>query len=84
MPVRVKKSHSALKHGGYSATTILPGESKADFEKLHRDLIDDLTPNGSLEEPYRCDRGAVSMAFAESRNVSNRGARSEPSPATRR
>jgi len=49
MPVRVKKSHPALKHAGYSATTILPGESAAEFEKLHRDLIAKHTPNGALE-----------------------------------
>ena len=29
----------ALKHGAYSATAILPGESQAEFEKLHRDTI---------------------------------------------
>jgi hypothetical protein len=36
---RVKKRHPALKHGGYATTTILPGESSAEFEKLHRKLI---------------------------------------------
>jgi hypothetical protein len=30
----VNKSHPALKHGGYSTTTILPTESVAEFEKL--------------------------------------------------
>ena len=49
MPVGVKKSHPALKHGGYAATTILPGESEAEFEKLHRDLIAHFSPNGALE-----------------------------------
>ena len=49
MPVRVKKHHPALKHGGYAATGILPGESQADFDKLHRDLIAELGPNGALE-----------------------------------
>ncbi len=39
----------ALKHGGYAAMSILPGENKAEFEKLHRDVIADLTPNGPLE-----------------------------------
>jgi hypothetical protein len=47
---RVKKSHPALRHAGYSTTTILPGESAAEFEKLHRKLIAELTPNGALEE----------------------------------
>jgi hypothetical protein len=35
MAVRVKKIHPALKHGGYSATGLLPGEDPAAFEKLH-------------------------------------------------
>src|ERR1700722_15823004 len=50
MPVRTKKTHPALKHAGYSATTILPGESSAEFEKLHRRLIAELTPAGPLED----------------------------------
>jgi hypothetical protein len=50
MRIRVKKSHPALKHGGYSATSILPGENVAEFEKLHRALIAELTPNGALED----------------------------------
>jgi len=49
MPVQVKKHHPALKHAGYAATGILPGESSAEFEKLHRDLIAELGPNGALE-----------------------------------
>lgn len=39
----------ALKHGAYSATAILPGESQAEFEKLHRDTIAEFTPSGVLE-----------------------------------
>jgi hypothetical protein len=49
MSVRAKKYHPALKHGGYSATSILPGEDAAEFEKLHRDLVAELVPNGVLE-----------------------------------
>jgi hypothetical protein len=49
MPVQVKKHHPALKHAGYAATGILPGENSAEFEKLHRDLIAELGPNGALE-----------------------------------
>jgi hypothetical protein len=49
MPIQVKKHHPALKHAGYAATGILPGESSAEFEKLHRDLIAELGPNGALE-----------------------------------
>jgi hypothetical protein len=49
MPARVNKVHPALKHAGYSTTTILPGESAAEFEKLHRDLIAEFSPNGRYE-----------------------------------
>ena len=48
--VRVKKLYPALKHGGYSATGLLPGEDPVAFEKLHRDLISELCPDGPLQE----------------------------------
>ena len=41
---------AALKHGAYSATAVLPGESQAEFEKLHRGLIAELVPSGVLED----------------------------------
>ena len=47
---RVKRNHPALKHGAYSATAVLPGESQAAFEKLHRDLITEHAPSGVHEE----------------------------------
>jgi len=50
MAVRVKKLHPALKHGGYSATGLLPGEDPTAFEKLHQDLILELLPEGPLED----------------------------------
>jgi hypothetical protein len=50
MSVRFKKIHPALKHAAYSATTILPGEDRAAFEKLHRDLIAEFKPFGASEE----------------------------------
>lgn len=40
----------ALKHGAYSATTLLPGEDEAAFKKLHNDLIAEFAPAGPLEE----------------------------------
>ena len=40
----------ALKHGGYTATSVLPGESRAAFEKLHRNLITEFSPSGVLED----------------------------------
>ena len=50
MSVQIKKRRPALKHAGYSATSILPGESEAEFGKLHRELISELVPNGVLED----------------------------------
>jgi len=48
--VRVKKLYPALKHGGYSATGLLPGEDPAAFEKLHQDLRLEHCPDGPLQE----------------------------------
>ena len=39
----------ALNHGAYSATAILPGESQAEFKKLHPDILAEWTPSGVLE-----------------------------------
>jgi len=50
MPTVANKIHPALKHGGYAATAILPGENRADFEKLHQSLIAELAPVGALED----------------------------------
>src|SRR5260221_13135685 len=50
MPTLVNKIHPALKHGGYAANAILPGENRADFEKLHQSLIAELAPVGGLED----------------------------------
>jgi hypothetical protein len=44
------RKRPALKHGGYSATAVLPGENRVAFDKLHRDLIDELNPSGALED----------------------------------
>jgi len=40
----------ALKHGAYSTATLLPGEDKAEFDRLHQSLIAELEPVGALEE----------------------------------
>lgn len=45
-----KRLPPALKHAVYSTTALLPGESRAAFEKLHRALIDELSPRGAVEE----------------------------------
>ena len=50
MGKRHGKIHPALKHGGYSGTTLLPGEDPATFEKLYSDLTAELGPVGRLEE----------------------------------
>lgn len=50
MAIQQKKYPPALKHAGFSATTILPGESVKEFAKFHRSLIDELNPNGALED----------------------------------
>jgi len=49
------KVHPALKHAGYSATTLLPGEDSVAFETLHRDLVAEFTPLGALEEDIVAD-----------------------------
>jgi hypothetical protein len=50
MAIRIGKTRPALKHAGFSATSILPGECAAEFEKLHQGLVAELTPNGGLED----------------------------------
>ena len=50
MHTRANGIHPALKHGGYAATAVLPGESRAAFEKLHRDLVAEHAPSGVHEE----------------------------------
>lgn len=50
MSVHNNRGRNALKHAGFSATTILPGESAAEFEKLHEALVSEFRPNGVLEQ----------------------------------
>jgi hypothetical protein len=50
MSSRRVRLYPTLKHAGYSTTALLPGESRTDFEKLHRDLIKELQPKGALED----------------------------------
>jgi hypothetical protein len=50
MSTQRKSVPPALKHGGYSAKTILPGERPAEFKRLHRDIIAELHPDGALEQ----------------------------------
>ena len=50
MSVPVKKFRAALKHGAFSATTILPGEDPTAFKELHQNIIAELAPVGALED----------------------------------
>ena len=47
--VRRRRTSFLLKHGAY-AMGLLSGESPVEFEKQHRDLIAEHSPNGVLEE----------------------------------
>ena len=49
------KGSAALKHGGYSGLTLLPGEDRFAFEKLRRQLFDELKPQGRLEQEIVTD-----------------------------
>jgi hypothetical protein len=49
MPTRFNKVHPALKHGAYSATTVLPGEDSTAFKKLYREVIAEYSPEGILQ-----------------------------------
>ena len=52
---RTKKLHPALKHGGFCATAILPGEDSEAFEKLHQDIVAEFCPDGPLESDTVAD-----------------------------
>ena len=66
MRTRNDRKHPALKHGAYSATAVLPGENRAEFEKLRRDLIAELTPSGALEDDIVMDIARLRLAEAKS------------------
>jgi hypothetical protein len=57
--MRKTKKHPALKHAGYSAMALLPGESRADFEKLHADLISEFAPAGAYEDEIVADMAGL-------------------------
>ena len=42
--------NNAITHGAYAKDLILPGESVREFNLLHRDLIEEWKPIGTLEE----------------------------------
>ena len=50
MGKRVNRFPSALIHGAYSGTALLPREDSDDLKKLHKGLIVEFAPVGPLEE----------------------------------
>lgn len=51
---RVKKP-SALRHGAFSTTAVLPGEDRAEYYRLHNELAAELCPNGTFEDSVVAD-----------------------------
>ncbi len=49
-PSRGMARWNALKHGVLSQGAVLPTEDRAQFEELHKNLREDLKPEGALEE----------------------------------
>jgi hypothetical protein len=50
MSTPTKKTPPALKHAGFSCTSVLPGEDASEFEKLHRAIVAELGLDGALED----------------------------------
>ena len=48
MILQNNRRRNALKHAGFSATSILPGEGAAEFETLHQALVSEFRPTGAL------------------------------------
>jgi hypothetical protein len=46
---RRRRIHPALKHGGYSGMSLLPGEDPAEFETQHDELVAEYAPTGRHE-----------------------------------
>ena len=88
MSGQCRKLPPALKHGIYSATDILPGESRAEFEKWHRQIIAELHPTGPLEEQAVYDvarftwrkRNMLTLRLAERAQQRNAEIRAERIP----
>ena len=50
MPVSLQKGYPGLKHGGFCAIGLLPGENRVEFNKLHRELISLCAPDDPLQD----------------------------------
>ncbi len=47
---RSRTRPSALQHGAWSETAVLPGEDPRQFNRLHHGLVDEWSPSGPAEE----------------------------------
>ena len=63
-PKRYRKPN-ALKHGGFSSIELFPWENAEEFEKRHRDLIEQYQPRGPLQED--CIRTVASYLWRKQR-----------------
>jgi hypothetical protein len=50
MSIPTKKTPPALKHAGFSCTSVLPGEDATEFEKLRQAIVAELELDGALED----------------------------------
>jgi hypothetical protein len=64
IPKRYRKPN-ALKHGGFSRMELFPWENSAEFERLHRDLIEQYHPRGPLQED--CIQAITSLMWRKRR-----------------
>lgn len=55
MAGRQQNKFGALKHGAYAATAILPGEDRAAFDKLQKNLVTEFAPSGAFEKQIVAD-----------------------------
>ena len=79
----IDRSHPAIKHGAYSAIAVLPGESRAEFEKLHRDLMAEFTPSGALEDDIVMNIARLDLAQEKSCDAAHCRTCSGPSQSSR-
>ena len=69
---------AVIKHGAFSAMTLMPGEDATAYEQLHAQLVAELCPAGVLEEDYRIERRSPGLAQAQSCDIACRQACAGP------
>jgi hypothetical protein len=52
-------SLNALRHGLYSSTIILPGENQAEFDKIHRQILDLYQPTDAYQQQMVDELAAI-------------------------